>query len=208
MRRVQNVTPCDRPDGSAGDELNEAVWYRLRRLAHLVVFCLVLLCGLPVLAADPLAQLPLPQPQDEVLLTITGQIGRHNGTGPDGRKLARFDRAMLEKLGWSEVVTATPWHSKVMRFEGVPLSAVLDAVAAGGETLQASALNDYTAQIPVADARRYNVILAMKADGVPLVLRDKGPLFIIYPYDSDRALQTDSVYIRSVWQLNRIDVRP
>lgn len=148
------------------------------------------------------------QPRGEVLLTITGQISRHNGNGQDGNGLARFDRAMLEQLGWSEVVTATPWHSKVMRFEGVPLHAVLDAVGARGEILMASALNDYAAQIPVADVHRYNVILAMKADGVPLSLREKGPLFIIYPYDSDRALQTDSVYIRSVWQLNRLDIRP
>lgn len=159
-----------------------------------------MLCGLPVVAR---AAEPLPLPQGEVLLTVTGQIGRQNGNGQ-----ARFDRAMLEKLGWSEVVTATPWHSKVMRFEGVPLRAVLEAVNATGETLLAGALNDYAAQIPVADARHYNLILAMKADGAPLTLRDKGPLFVIYPYDSDRALQTDSVYIRSVWQLNRLDVRP
>lgn len=158
-------------------------------------------------AAEPQSQ-SLAQPQGEVLLTITGQIVRHNGNGQDGNRLARFDRAMLERLGSSEIVTATPWHSKVMRFEGVPLRAVLDAVGARGETLLASALNDYAAQIPVADARRYDVILAMKADGVPLTLREKGPLFVIYPYDSDRALQTDSVYIRSVWQLNRLDVRP
>lgn len=207
MRRILKDTRYG-PDGGAGEELNEAVWYRLRHLAGLVL-SLVILCALQVavLAAEPPSQ-PLGQPQGEVLLTVSGQIGRHNGNGPDGNRLARFDRAMLERLGWTAVTTATPWHSKVMHFEGVPLRAVLEAVEAKGETLQASALNDYTAQIPVADVRRYNMILAMKADGALLTLRDKGPLFVIYPYDSDRNLQTDSVYIRSVWQLNRIDVRP
>lgn len=188
----------------AGGELNKAVVYRLRRLTGRLL-CFVMLCGLalPAQAADP-----LPAPQGEVLLTVTGLIGRHNGKGPDGKAQARFDRAMLERLGWSEVVTATPWHSKIMRFEGVPLRAVLDAIGATGEILQAGALNDYAAAVPVSDTRKYNVILAMKADGVPLSLRDKGPLFIIYPYDDDTDLQTDSVYIRSVWQLNRLDVRP
>lgn len=183
--------------------MKQAYWYRLRRLAGCIL-CLIQVCGAPAAMAGA----PLQQPQGEVLLTVTGLIGRHNGNGPDGQRLARFDRAMLEQLGIAEVVTATPWHAKVMRFEGVSLHAVLDAVEARGDTLQASALNDYAAQIPVADSRRYNVILAMKADGQPLTLRNKGPLFIIYPYDSDRALQTDSVYIRSVWQLNRLDVRP
>ncbi|MEK9971206.1 MAG: hypothetical protein VW600_18895, partial [Ferrovibrio sp.] len=73
--------------------------------------------------------------------------------------------------------------------------------------LFATAHNDYTATLPIADVVRYNAILAMNADGVPLTLREKGPLFIIFPYDSDKALQTDIIYVRSVWQLRRLDVR-
>lgn len=146
---------------------------------------------------------PLPSPKGEVLLAIGGQIGRHNAGGE-----AQFDRSMLMQIGWSEIVTATPWHPKVVRFEGVPLRAVLETVAASGSSLQAVAHNDYAIQIPLSDVQRYNVILAMKVDGEEMTLRDKGPLFIIYPYDSDAALRTDNVYIRSVWQLKRLDVRP
>ena len=35
---------------------------------------------------------------------------------------------------------------------------------------------------------------------------DKGPLFIVYPYDSDPALHSQKFYGRSVWQLSRLIV--
>ncbi len=164
----------------------------------LLAFVLILLAAVSGRAAEP-----LPPPQGEVLLTITGQIGRSNAAGGE----ARFDRAMLERIGLTEVVTSTPWHPKVMRFEGVLLRALLSTVQARGGSLLAVAHNDYTARLPLQDAERYDVILALRADGRDLTLRDMGPLFIIYPYDSDRALKADGIYARSVWQLRRLEVR-
>lgn len=146
-------------------------------------------------------------PRGEVLLTVTGAIGRGNAQDTSGRLEARFDRAMLEQIGFSEIETATPWHSGRVRFEGVLLKAVLALVEARGSSLMAFAHNEYAASLPASDATRYNMLIAMKANDRELTLRDKGPLFIIYPFDSDRALQTDIYYIRSVWQLRRVDVR-
>lgn len=150
---------------------------------------------------------PLPAPRGEVLLTVGGAIGRGNAQDAAGRLEARFDRAMLEQIGTTEVNTATPWHSGVMRFEGVLLRALLAVVEVRGSNLHARAHNEYSATLPVSDAMHYDVILAMKLNGETLTLRDKGPLFIIYPFDTDKALQTDMTYLRSVWQLRRIDVR-
>ena len=162
---------------------------------------------LAVLAQGSLAAEPLPAPRGEVLLTISGAISRGNAQDGAGRLEARFDRAMLEQIGTTEVKTATPWHGGVMHFEGVLLRAVLALVEARGSNLHATAHNEYSATLPVSDATRHDVILAMKLNGEIMTLRDKGPLFIIYPFDADRALQTDMTYIRSVWQLRRIDVR-
>lgn len=150
---------------------------------------------------------PLPAPRSEVLLTVGGAIGRGNAQDSAGRLEARFDRAMLEQIGLTEVKTATPWHTGTMRFEGVPLKALLALVESRGSNLLATAHNEYSAGLPVSDVARYNVILAMKLNGEVMTFRDKGPLFIIYPFDSDKALQTDTIYIRSVWQLRRLDVR-
>lgn len=162
---------------------------------------------LAVLAQDGRGAEPLPAPRGEVLLTVGGAIGRGNAQDAAGKLEARFDRGMLEQIGVTEVNTATPWHSGVVRFEGVLLRAVLDWVEAHGSNLYARAHNEYSATLPVSDATRYDVILAMKLNGETMTLRDKGPLFIIYPFDADKALQTDMTYIRSVWQLRRIDVR-
>ena len=39
-----------------------------------------------------------------------------------------------------------------------------------------------------------------------MTLRDKGPLWLVYPYDADTAYQSEVIYARSVWQLDRIEV--
>ncbi len=68
------------------------------------------------------------------------------------------------------------------------------------------ALNDYVSTIPVKDFTLYNVILAMKRDGEYMQVRDKGPLFIIYPYDSMQELQSQTYYTRSAWQVAKLIV--
>jgi len=56
------------------------------------------------------------------------------------------------------------------------------------------------------DFKKFNVILAMKRDGNYMPVRDKGPLFIIYPYDSDPQLQSQTYYTRSAWQVAKLIV--
>ena len=35
-------------------------------------------------------------------------------------------------------------------------------------------------------------------------IRDKGPLFIVYPYDSSAGLQNQIYYSRSAWQVSKM----
>ncbi len=37
-------------------------------------------------------------------------------------------------------------------------------------------------------------------------VREKGPLWIVYPYSSSPEFQNEVIYSRSIWQLNRITV--
>ncbi|WP_370152672.1 molybdopterin-dependent oxidoreductase [Ferrovibrio sp.] len=149
----------------------------------------------------------LPQPGDAVVLTVAGKISRSNGQDAAGRPEARFDLAMLQHLGITEFVTATPWHRGRVRFEGVLVRRLLEEVGASGDRLYAVAHNEYTANIPRDDAVRYDMILALRANGHQLGLRDKGPVFIVYPYDTDAALRSDVMYSRSVWQLRRLEIQ-
>ena len=68
------------------------------------------------------------------------------------------------------------------------------------------ALNDYASSIPISDFAAHGVILALKRDGQYMPVRDKGPLFIIYPYDSSPELKSQMYYARSVWQVKRLEV--
>jgi hypothetical protein len=125
--------------------------------------------------------------------------------GADGRSVG-FDRAALAALGPVTVETSTPWTDGVRRFVGAPLGAVLAAAGVTGERLRAHALNDYSAEMPVADTLARGAVLVWEMDGQALSVRDKGPLWILFDFDDEPAVRTDAYLARSVWQLNRISV--
>jgi hypothetical protein len=132
------------------------------------------------------------------ILTVSGSIA-----APGTRT---FDMAALEQLGLESFETSTPWHNGVVRFEGVPMSRLMETVGADGETVTAVALNDYTTEVPVSDSGRFGVILATKRDGAYMPIRDKGPLFIVYPYDRAPELKSQRYYSRSAWQVTKLIV--
>ena len=144
----------------------------------------------------------LAAPTERPILTITGKIGVTNKDNT-----AQFDRPMLESLGMVAIETTTPWHEGKVKFEGVPVDKLMKQVGATGERVVVTALNDYTTEIPMEDFAKYKVILAIKRNGEYMPVRDKGPLFIIYPYDSDPELKSQTYYARSAWQVAKIDVR-
>jgi hypothetical protein len=40
-----------------------------------------------------------------------------------------------------------------------------------------------------------------------MAVRDKGPLFIVYPFDSRSDLRSERYYSRSAWQLRALEVK-
>jgi hypothetical protein len=138
----------------------------------------------------------------KIVLTVTGRLDR-----PNAGERADFDMAMLEKLPQHSFTTSTPWYPKPMTFTGPLLRDVLTAAGAKGVLLRAVALNDYKIDIPSADAEAFEVIVARLLDGKPMAVRDKGPLFIVYPFDSRSALRSERYYSRSAWQLRTLEVK-
>ncbi len=153
-------------------------------------------------AAWPAVAAALAAPGGPVVLTLSGRVGRPN----DGAR-ARFDMAMLEALAQRELVVPTPWYDQPRRFTGPLLRDVLAAAAARGERLRASALNDYRVEIPFDDVVRHDVVLARLLDGKPMSVREKGPLFVMYPFDRRPELRNAVYYSRCIWQLHAIDVQ-
>ena len=140
-------------------------------------------------------------PAGKVVLTISGKVAEKNS--PRG---AEFDMAMLEALPQKTFTTKTPWDRLPVKFSGPLLRDVLAVAKAQGTMLVAIAVNDYKTTIPVSDPTQFDMVLAHRMNGQPIPPRTKGPLFIVYPYDSLPTLQEVVYQNRSAWQLKEISV--
>lgn len=162
------------------------------------LLCVALLAAAGLAAAQAVGA----KPKGKIILTLTGAIAKTNTPGA-----FVFDAAMIDQLPVRAITTASPWFKNVGTFSGPLLSDVLAMAGATGTQLQIKALNDYKVQVPSEDGLKYGAILARKIDGKTLSVRDKGPLFLIYPFDERPELRNDIFYGRAIWQINTIDVR-
>lgn len=151
--------------------------------------------------ALPSGALALDKPTGDPVLTITGHIGQTNAGST-----AAFDLAMLEKLNGRKAAMETPWTTGKTEFSGPYLRAVLAAAGASGKKLIVKALNDYASEVPMEDADKLDTILAVRMNGTEMSIRDKGPVFLIYPFDKDHSLYNEKYFSRSVWQIKEIEV--
>ena len=165
---------------------------RALALASTLLSCALL--SAPALALDT--------PKERPVLTVSGKISERNA----GEK-ARFDMKMIEALPQHSFTTATPWFSKPVKFTGPLLRDVLAAVKASGTKVSAVAINDYKITIPVSDAEKYDVIVARLLDDKEMPVREKGPLFVVYPFDSSADLRIQTYYERSIWQLKALEIQ-
>lgn len=148
-----------------------------------------------LMAVSVLAALPLAAMAEELVLTVS-----HNG------EKTSFAVSELEEIGIEEFETTTIWTEGVQTFTGVSLAAFLNEFGVTEGTIKATAINDYAVEIPVEDAVEGGPIIAYRRNGETMSVRDKGPLWIVYPYDADPAYQTEVIYSRSIWQLDRVEL--
>lgn len=147
------------------------------------------------------AELP-PAPTGEALLFIDGAITNRNA----GEE-TQLDIDGLKAMPTVSFTTSTTWTEGTPTFTGVPLKALLDAVGATGTDVSAVALNNYAIDIPLDSLTDDAPIVAYEIDGAPFSRRDKGPLWIVYPYDSSADYRNELIYGRSIWQLERLTVK-
>lgn len=130
---------------------------------------------------------------------------------PDAMQI-ELDEAMLAELHWHEIVTHTAWTDGPQHFRGPLLADVLSPMAGAAfdlaqRQLTMTALNDFVVELPASDAWIFHPILAREANGTPMRVRDKGPLWLVYPRDLNPALQNPVMDERWIWQLTRIEIR-
>ena len=155
-------------------------------------------------AGGPAAAAPdMPQLTGDVVLTVNGL----DQTRFPGGEM-QFDVARLKALGETQLTTSTIWTDGVHEFTGCRMKDLTDFLGLTSGSFKAVALNDYTVVIPMSDAEADGPILAYAMDGVPMSVRDKGPLWIVYPFDAKPEYRSEVIYTRAIWQLVRFEVNP
>jgi hypothetical protein len=176
--------------------------YRYRQLLCLAACGLLVgsACAESGLTVTPTSR-PAP-PNGPVVLDIHGPMGTHKLPGT-----VTLDAATLRALPLRHITTHTPWFDQAMTFSGPFLQEVLDLVKVQGEHLRLTALNDYAVEVPISDLKKYQPVLAWQINGKALSVRDKGPLFLMFPFDSRPELKNDLYYGRAIWQIRTITVK-
>lgn len=148
----------------------------------------------PVMAAD------LDAPSGRVILTVGGTIDVKN----DG-DTALFDLDAFERIGLTTVSTETPWTDGTIDFQGVLVRDLIATLGASGTHLRATALDDYAITIALEEFDAFDVILATRRDGEIMKVRNKGPVWLIYPWSDFRELQNEANYSKGIWQVTEIE---
>jgi hypothetical protein len=115
-------------------------------------------------------------------------------------------------LSYEDMLEFTPvehtmsnlWIEKTTTYTGVNLSGILEKYKITNEWLHLTALNDYSIEVPIADADK-GAFIAYLIDGKQIKIRDKGPLWLLYPFNENKALDIDLYHNRSIWQLKVIE---
>ncbi|WP_386173253.1 hypothetical protein [Sulfitobacter sp. R86518] len=132
----------------------------------------------------------------QVILTVTNQEAS-----------TKFTHEELSSLPQVVLLTANDYVDQPTSFQGPLLRSVLEASGIGRDAkLNMIALNDFTSTVPASDAFDYDVILAILREGKTMPVREKGPVWVIYPMDDNPELRNDLYNDRLVWQLKEISV--
>ena len=147
---------------------------------------------------------PVPAPSGEVVLTMDGLIEQNNA----GNAL-KFDMATLESLGVVQYKVDDPFAKKTILYAGVLLSELLKVAGAAPDatTLTLRALDDYSTDMQIADANRWPVLVATRADGAYMSVDQSGPLISVFPFNDFPEIDHLTYDAQWLWSLSSITVK-
>jgi hypothetical protein len=112
------------------------------------------------------------------------------------------DLSILEHVGTVRYSVNDHYEQQVVEYEGVLLAKLFDQFAhfdATSVTIQAT--DDYRQTISRADAEKWPILLALRADGNLVDPSHRGPSMIVYPYDQYSELEPADYDPFWVWQI-------
>lgn len=181
----------------------------LRRLTATLVLILSALIAMP--------QVSIAAGTDPVVLTVTGNVANPNRGPLDPFEDAvfahldvTFDKAFTFTLADLRALPQTSaraqyneWPREVTA-SGPTLADVLKAAGATGDKFTVQAADGYTFEFTAADVARGKLILAVEADGKPLAMGARGPLWVFGTPGSFEGQDQDEGF---VFEVIRIDAQ-
>ena len=82
----------------------------------------------------------------------------------------------------------------------------MELVGARGDRILAVAYNDYSVEIPMSDFMSIDTVFATRLNGETMDVRNRGPIWIIFPWSEYSELRNELYYSRSIWQLQSLTV--
>lgn len=125
------------------------------------------------------------------------------GSKPATVEFSLQDLDAMDQVTFS---TSTIWTDDKVTFSGVPLKALLTESNTDGTSIEMVALNDYKVTMPLAELENDAPIIATRMDGETMSVRDKGPYWVVFPYDQDPKYRAETIYTFSIWQLKHLKV--
>lgn len=146
---------------------------------------------------------PEMQNDSPVILEIQGILA---GEGVQVPATHCLTRAEFIALPQSDFTTSTIWTDGEVTFSGVYLRDLLAYLNVKDGMIDLWAVNDYFVDMSVAEGLEDDALIASHMNGQEMTLRNKGPLWLIYPFDYDERYKSELYFSRSIWQLVRLEI--
>ncbi len=117
-----------------------------------------------------------------------------------------FTDEQLMALPQTQFETETIWTEGVVEFSGPTLKALIEYADIAPGDVELYAINDYNIVLPYEKIEDGAPVIANRINGAPFSVREKGPLWVVFPYDDLARYSNEEYFALSVWQLNRLNV--
>ena len=130
-------------------------------------------------------------------------------TSPDGTQVkVELTREALAAIPQTTVVTKNDYVEAETTFTGPRVRDLFEEGSIKPDSeLVLTALNDFAVTIPASDVLNYDVILATTMDGNEMSVREKGPIWVIYPMSDHKELREARYNDRLIWQLSSVELK-
>lgn len=156
--------------------------------------CLMLFASLALIAIASGPSVNLARADTGAILTVTGEIQQtnrpsfdafadalFNGLGESFDAAYAFSHADLAAMPQTELTVRYPNWPTDVTIRGPLLSDVLDRVGATGPVVSAQAVDGYAPTFSIDEIRNAPFVLGIQADGKPLSIGGRGPVWLVFP---------------------------